>query len=398
MIQAHMRVRHLRDNELHIFIDPTAGKYDPYMTREEMDAKQHVIMEQERNMRLRYGRDFVGTSDMWYELLLDALVERNHSVRRILDVFQYFLEQCNYTMTQAVADDYDAELEIENLGPVEEFEYKMVPELMYSDVVELRTREVNRAHGAKPLTELEKASLQKWTFDSTIPFILPEDRRSAVWAVYQKLGQTRWDNLRVELGLATRQITMKDDILKEERGDLWNSGFARRLETIEQIIKMFGFKNTLEQQPIGKQEFEAKIDPVEYSELEGFGQEAFEIRDRSKEKKVSAKRVRQFIDTCFEQWSGARLTSDKKKEKMVNGVRTRTSGYTLTPADLSLSSVVIPRGEKQKERTRVYEWRQEHDRQVEMRKVDREVRRRKWEISMGMPQKEEVVQDTQELL
>jgi hypothetical protein len=386
-----MRVRHIKENELHFFVDPTPYKEtEPYMTREQIDVRERAKLSDQRD--LFGGKSFTETSNLWYQIYLDALEERNHSMRKIIEMFDYFLEQCNYVVSEASEED-DVEELIEQIEGEIEYDYSMIPNLTYPEMLRLKTQEMSRGPKSKKLTDLEKVSLRKWGFDCTIPFVLPEQRRAVMWSVYQRLGHLRWSNLRVELGLLTGQLTW-DDILREGRRDLWNDGFERKTLTMEGIIRMFDLTNTVEEQKLTRAGIESMMKSEEYLELESYGQRAFGIVDQSSEKtkkKVTFKRVKQFLASCLEKWSGASLESDKRDRKQVNGVRKTISGLTLTPIEQGLVTDVIPRGVKELEANRIYTFRMLNDEKLRVMERDRLARRLLFEQSQERMRKEALV-------
>ena len=396
VFQGHMRVRQLINNELHFFVDPTQYKEcEPYMTREQIDVKEWAKIERQREIYGCVGRTkFMETNDFWYQIHLDSLVERNHSNCRLLDMFDYYLEKCNYEVSEARVDD-DIEELIEEISGKVDHAYESIPNLNYPDMVRLKLQETSRDRTVARLTDLERGSLRKWSFDCTIPFALPEHRRAVLWSIYQKLGHPVWNNLRIELGLATGQLTWAD-IRAEGGNSMWNDGTEQRLVTMENIIRMFDLTNTVEEQRLTRSEVQERMKLPDYLELECYGRAAFGLRDQGDDdkpihKKVTLKRTKQFLEACFKKWSGSTLISDKRERTQVNGKRITTSGLTLKPVDMSLITDVLPRGVKQIEKNRANTFRMLNDEKLRKDELARLERKVKFELDQTMKREQAAV-------
>ena len=373
--QSHMRVRHLKDDEMHYFLDPTPVGATPYLSRAQIVAEFQKGIS--FNKRL-FGDMWEPTSQLWIDLFLDTVEERNHSVRQLVPMFLHYLEECNYHNMRPQPEDLDDDEVLVKMEKLVEFEYSAVPELTTSQLKALKSQRIDSSDSTPVLTELEKAQIERYYFDSSLlDDNMDAERTAKLWKVYHKLGRTKFNQVRHELGIDAKELILAD-VLTEGRGDMWNQGFQLRLKVIQNICQTMGFRNSLEFQQISRAEFVKRIESSGFRELKEEGTSAFEIRDQSKKEKPKKKdekpkkpvdaatlRLKDalfFVDSCLQGWSGSALKLDETRaRKRVNGVMTDITGLSISPISDELKSSVRPRARKDIEIQRIREWEVGHD-------------------------------------
>jgi len=373
VFQSHMRVRHLTDNEMHYLVDPRAYSTEPFKTREQITT----AYERRVGYLPTLSSNLADVSDHWYQVDIDVLTARNHSTSRTIEMFNWYLKECNYTNSQAHVEE-DVDDVLEDSDEIDPIPYKDIPELRYSEYQFLYAKKQKRGADVERLTDLENASLAKYNFDTSLRENLPIERRAVIWDVYREIGKSVYYQLRTELGLATGKITVAE-IMDASPLNVWNSGFRLRLMTVESIVKMLGLKNTLEAQSISRKDFVEMMKHPQYLDLEKYGLEAFKIRSqRSEDSKdeIDIKRVAEFVGGCLKAWSGATFGLDKRKQKMVNGVRYDINGLTLKPVEAGFIKDVIPCGKKEDDRNRVKEWGAKRDFELDDKEMVKGLKKR----------------------
>jgi hypothetical protein len=336
MFQSQMRVRHLKENQMHFFLNPSPLGCDPYRSRNQVG--EYIRDKEDLSIKLWGERalDYDQTSLMWMELYLDAQVERNHSARLFEPMFLSYLEQNNYSMhviAQAeVADDGE---DLEPLGD-KFIQYESVPEVTLSQVRALKERRASNDPSVSKLTDLESASIDRHYFDRSIHEDLQLERKICLWDLYYKLGKERILNCRFEKGLAVGLITLSD-LFCEARADMWNKSLEIRASVITGLCKELGLRNTVELQKITAKKFEVIEKSERFQVLKREASTAFQPDPRRMTKPET------WINHCIEKWTGGSFSRDKVQQQRVNGVKENVSGYTLTPVDNGLYKDLKPR-------------------------------------------------------
>ena len=183
IFQSQMRVRHLRDNELHYFLDPTPTGCRLLETREQI--KQRVLEMDSAGDRLYRENNarYEKSEQLWTDLWVDALAEVNQSERQFQEMFAYYLKINNYSDEQVDEDELsDDPLTVESLGDTKmDYELLVVPSISLEQVLAYKAHNSNDPNVVRR-TALEQASMDRYYFDQSIPEDPQLERRAANWA------------------------------------------------------------------------------------------------------------------------------------------------------------------------------------------------------------------------
>jgi hypothetical protein len=376
MFQSHMRVRHLLDQQMNYLVNPIANGRQLFQTREQLIERESKKCTQLKLQYQQAGQQWYETAELWRELQIDSLEESNHSVRCIGEMFEYYLRECNYT-SELPNPESLVEEALEDAEEVPRFEYSSVPRLTVKDLKTLLSQRTSHDPTVPKLTDLQKASIERYYFEGSTREDLTEEREAKLWDVYQKMGRERFNNARYEMGL-TQQLTTLDELVGEKRGDMWNDGFQLRVVAVRRLCEKLGFRNTLEEQKISRGKFEACIAHPDFKRLKDEAYEAFKLTDRSEEGKQKegghVRAAQQSAKCILEAWDGTILKFDPTRRRVwmgegANRKQVSVQGLILEPLDSGFARDVLGRNVREKERERLARWNDKHDEEVEFEQL-----------------------------
>jgi hypothetical protein len=361
--QCHMRVRHLKENTMAYFLnstptpDPRENDIDwqtEYTTREEFE--EYLDGNFRFNKKL-FGDRWREVKQLWLDVYIDSLVEANHGHYRISDVFNYYLEECNYTVETPEEADLNHDSALVEADPKPDFSYITPSRLSYDQVETLKMQRVSNDINVAPLSLIEKAGIEKYHFDSCTnesQLRIRTMAREELWKVYLKIGRRRFNQARYELGIVKGLVSF-EDICKEANMTMWNEKTEQRLDVVRKVCEVLGLKHTFEKCSIPRERIEELIQADDFRKLLAECQKAFTIRDQSSGD-CSVKAVVFILNSVFDSWNGAGLTFDKTKQKRVGGKKINITPVNFNPPVERFMELVIPRGSKKMEWERVQEW------------------------------------------
>tara|TARA_R110000782_G_scaffold147450_1_gene240249 strand:+ start:121 stop:3273 length:3153 start_codon:yes stop_codon:yes gene_type:complete len=321
MFQASWRVRHLIDNEMVYCLDSrhygknySTSKYD---ISKSLDDKHNSII---NIFNVHKVKNPIDTPPFIKFLAVFNEHERNVSVMNLRELFDKYLELCNYkkVFNDLDFDDFELDSFIEPTT-----EYKDIKEITNSVCKTLMMKKKNI-----PLTEEESLQVEKFQFQFYLlnrPFEIEE----GLWKIYTNFGKGKFRNLSIEKGIQQGTITIKDIIDKESYSHM-NNGSSLRMDVINKIINWIGMTNT---QDFGYVVSKDKINSI-IKHFEDNRQDihiAFDMRDRTKGE-YDSKTVLVLINKILERWGYSTLKSDKTK-KRIDGKVVDISKYTITQSN-----------------------------------------------------------------
>jgi hypothetical protein len=390
VFQASMRVRHLKDNVLHFFIDPTARGCDQYLPSK-LITERNGLRERDANEILTDNSlDTIQTTALWRGVEDRIHVEMNHNGRLFDKIFTYYLNLNNYKVELVKTEEVGALHDLVELDD-EPIAYEDVPEVVMSQVKELERRDRCFDINVPKLTPLERATVLRYSFDRSLE-TTDDKRRSEIWdLLHGDLGLEKFLNIQYELGLASGAITIKNALCEGKWDKAVELGMTEKFDrqremravVMMEFAKLFGVSHTLVEQKITNEKFEAVIKLAGWASLQEKARTAFDRFNLSRGdepvkkepakkpvkkpgKKEPEERPYTLYSKCVKTWSGSEFKRDPNVRKMVNGVSSNLAGYTLKPIDAGLYKDVKPRVSKSSERGMEEERVAEKEREVEL--------------------------------
>lgn len=324
IFQSTMRVRHLTDNELHYFLDPT-----PMGCK--FDKKREKLMEEQKQIEREgkflvsdeYGHVYHATNQLWLDITVDGIQEALTNGRKLQEIFAYYLRVNNYTDSTVKEADLndDDDFTMEKLCG-ERQPYDQVAVIDKEQMREYKKRQISDDPSVARLTPLEQASLDRYYFDRTIPEDLDHDSRTALWALHYKIGREKCNNIRYELGRARGLVSMAD-LIADQTCSMFNTPVLLQAKVIETICSRLGVSNVAELQTVSLERWERLITNNRLADVEGDARSAFGL--------PKSKKPETWISNCVDRWVGGSFTRDRRLQRRINGVQTDVQGYTLAP-------------------------------------------------------------------
>ena len=317
MFQASWRVRHLIGNEMVYCLD--SRHYGKNYLTNKNEIKQNLEDKHDSILNIFNVNKVKNPKDTPVFIQFLAVFnehERNVSIMNLRELFDKYLELCNYKKNNQAIDfeDYEFDSFIEPTIP-----YKDIPEITPSICKSLMN-----AKKTNPLLEMESLQVEKYHFQNLL-LNRPFDIEEGLWKIYSNFGRGKFKNISCEKGLKQGTISIRDIIDKQSYTHM-NGGDSLRLNVINNIINWIGINNT---QDFGYVVSKDKINSL----IEHFEENrrnihiAFDMRDRTKNE-YNSTTVLVLINKILERWGFSTLKSDKKKKK-INGEVVDVSNYTM---------------------------------------------------------------------
>jgi hypothetical protein len=321
MFQASWRIRHLIDDEMVFCLDE--NHYGSNLTtsikqiRIDIEQKNELVLKLQNKytqQNLSFPND---TPEFVKNLLYHNKLEQNLSIMSLRDVFERYLELCNYNK-----DDLDVSSIIEV-----EFDEFIADKIKYYDIPDITPSICKTLINKKkhtPLLELESLQVEKFHFQCLL-LNKPEDVEEGLWKIYSNFGKGKFRNISIEKGITQGTCTIQDIIEKESYSHL-NSGICLRLDLIREITSWIGMTNTSE---YGYRLTKDKLDSI-INNFEDNRQKihiAFDMRDRTRDK-LDGKTTIVLINKILDRWSYSSLKSDTKQKK-IDGKNIRTTEFVI---------------------------------------------------------------------
>jgi len=325
VMQGLYRVRHIRDNLLTYYIDKRLFGLNLITMKSKIRkelAYSNKLKNDQATHLLQSGYE---ETPAWVtNLIVNNRYEQNMSCMNIEPMFEYYLEQCQYSqeidVIHADADEVTTPEEVK-------IEYDDIPEIDYSEVKALKSRKINGDN----LTEIEVASITKFWFLYTL---IPNCKTQAMaWMYYNDYGFTKFSNIGYEKGIHDGSVRIRDLIEDNKFSGVVNS-ITLQLKWIGEICEQLGLKNSYELRvPVTKEKLE-QVAPW-FVENSYDLHTVFGMRDFSKKPKKEPTLVRKttdLINKILLKWGYSKMEKDNNKtfsKRDENGKRDDLTGYSI---------------------------------------------------------------------
>jgi hypothetical protein len=331
IFQAHMRVRHIKDNKLFFYLDPR-----PIGIKSDLGISQDVIVQdieyKELFFKEIYNTSYIEIEDVFKNLYINNRIEHNLSMLCLEKVFYEYLERCGYKLAALEAlETYDCKDDEKKIVQ-NDVEYDKISEITKSELYAL-----NLKRKTIGLNDIEKLMIEKYYFQITILDIHPEKER-LLWDLYCDYGKSRFKNMSLE---KSHHSTIE---LLERDGQVcfWSDTYILRLEIIKNICKLLGLKNTGELRTISRSVLESRVQELKM--MKEKIKHIFDLRDRSKSEVFGLKEATSLINEVLSRWGYTSLkVSSKRQRETVNGKRVSISPYeTVSNNDINVFDYIKP--------------------------------------------------------
>lgn len=308
VFQAHMRVRHLADKELHFFVDPR-----PIGMSKCTQRSRILIENQKKYDEINYYCENLLRVNFDYshrairELVTDNELEHNLSCMCHLEVFNRYLDVCGY--------------EVHNRLKIDDYEIiKVDSEIPYEDIPEITNKEKQmllKRRFTDILTTIEWLSIKKFNFLQISGLKAEESKASSLWPDYNK-GAHKFHNISKEKGVVQGTANWRDFNYGDQH--LFSDGIALKLFFLKKLCKVLEINNTQEEVTFSREFFESKL--PELQKLEKKLRNFFNLRQRRDKKvKLNVRSGMDLINSVLDKWGFSKLKSGKRERKQVDGVR-----------------------------------------------------------------------------
>lgn len=340
MFQASYRVRHLIDNEMVYCLDENKYGISADTSTNPKEIQNRLVDRNDNliNFYLSGNYYFKGeqTPEFVKFLCVFNQMERNISIMNMRNLFDKYLELCNYVMQ------YDTDIDVSEV----EFDGFVEPNIPYNDIPSITHSECKQLCMKKqkePLTELESLKVEKYQFQLYLLNTKDDDGvEEPLWKIYTNFGRGKFRNISQEKGIDVGTLTIQNIIDKETNGNYihLNTGQSMKMEVIKQIRNWCGMKNS---QEVGYSIDKEKLDSI----VEKFQTNrkkihlAFDMKDRANDT-LNIKSTIQLINKILDRWG---FTSIKRQKirKMTKGIKSETSTYVLEmKKDIDVASYIKP--------------------------------------------------------
>jgi hypothetical protein len=280
--------------------------------------------------KLSYEK-FVHTTPVWLqELLLNNIFEYNVGVMKLEDLFNRYLQECNYILIEELTQ--ELEFEVDEKQEKVEFEYDDIPTISRDELKELQHKKMT-----SDITELEKASIEKFWFLLSVLDVPDKKLEKDIWDIYNEYNKSKFRKLSFEKGFENKLFSLTD-IIDSANYSILSNDIALQLEKIVVIKKLLGINNTQQNGLVISKEQLDEISP-KLLEMKKEIYSVFSLRDQSKEFNVLS-----MLNMIWDKWGLTDLKKGKQKQKMTGGIRVDKTPVIITNKyDIDVYKYIAPR-------------------------------------------------------
>lgn len=318
VFQAHMRVRHIRDNVLKFCLNTKLYGVSSSLPISKTELKKHVDLREEI-LQSDYKTKFLEIDPIFKELYVDNKREHNLSIICLEKIFNSYLIKCGYDLGVSDEIEYLFNLETVKIEPY--MEYNVIRSICKDEYYRLLQKE--KIEG---VSKEEKAQMEKYLFQNLLLEIHP-DKEIYLWDLYCDYGKSKFNQIRFEKCESLREELLK--IVSETH--FMSQPILSRLKVIEEICHMLGMKNSNDLITLQRDKIREKAE-----HLKGMKERiknVFELRDRAKGDKFEEKEAVSLLNEVFQRWGYTKIESEKRRQKRINGKSVDVSGFNVIEAE-----------------------------------------------------------------
>ena len=239
IFQSHMRVRHIKDNHLVYCIDHnprTLGKHH-------LPCNRNLLWKDLKNLEkyliTNNSRGFIDTENCFRYLYIDNKLERNLSIKKIINIFDLYLSKCGYTKVN-IEDVSDYTLELSKCDIVS---YEDIKDITSETATELKRNYEQGDRNKESMLQIEKFFFNiRLIWSDNIPI----EKRSKLWNIYNiHGGKLKFENIAHERCVDDNKLSSKEYKEKfDKRIDIFYNLFPEKLFYIKDLCKKLKIKST----------------------------------------------------------------------------------------------------------------------------------------------------------
>jgi hypothetical protein len=312
VIQASMRVRHLKDNKLHFYIngfhdktkiDIANLKYRMAIKNqmtEELDDELTYLMPDNQSHLHRLHLKWHSEEKWLVHLYLQNELEQKESNLHFNSVFRKFLTKSGYVIEYY---EKDCEFSIKSTSSVE---YKVIPTI---DQIQF---DILQQHLTNNLTMMQKLSISKYFFRKTLLPHVNLEIESSMWQIWT-LKPNVIKNIKQELTQSALDIFNKDKLKIGLKSFMPRDSIM--LDKIQSLFKILKLENSLDTRTlISAREIAALISNQDMLSQIGV---AF---DKNSSKNYNKKQALGLVNSVLKTWCEGKLVVVRKSRKQVGKI------------------------------------------------------------------------------
>lgn len=312
VFQAHMRVRHIKDNVLKFCLNTKLYGVSSSLPISKTELKKHIDLREEI-LQSDYKTKFLEIDPIFKELYIDNKREHNLSIICLEKIFNSYLIKCGYEL--GVLDEIEYMFNLEEVKIEPYMEYNVIKSISKDEYYRLLQKE--KIGG---VSREEKAQMEKYLFQNLL-LRVETDKEEHLWDLYCDYGKSKFNQIRFEKCEKEREDLLK--VVSETH--FMDKPIISRLKVIDEICHMLGMKNSNDLITLQRDKIREKVEG-----LKGMKERiknVFELRDRAKGEKFEEKEAVSLLNEVFERWGYTKIERGKRQRKRINGKAIDVSGF-----------------------------------------------------------------------
>ena len=319
MFQATYRIRHLKSNEMHYCLNTKLNGINP----NNFPCNEKIIKERlEHKDKLVKGMDEdeyeeFKTKPYIFNLYINNIFEHNVSILYLEDLFEFYLEQCNYKR-----DINDVlflnELELMKL-PIMKIEYHNIPDITNNQYRTLALKD------KKLLSDIENASLNKYIFKTSYDIEgIDDETICKLWKEYRE-NHSKFNHISIEKNIRENVFSIRT--LFQNVYTVFQPDIIVKYNAIIKLVNVLGCKNSQSCDTIITRQHIENVNTL-FNEDEDYSK-LFGIKKIETDKDMSIQSTLRKINQVLNYWGFSQVKSTERKRKRVDGKQVYISDFQL---------------------------------------------------------------------
>ena len=320
MFQATYRIRHLIENKLEYYLDTRLLGISYNTNPVYMKTIEDVLKHKDDSMEtiLPEMFKFYKIKPYLQNLYMKNIFEHNMSIHFLEEIFDKYLEICNY---KKINNEIDIELDIPDIDiSTIDIEYDDIPILSRDEILKLTQKLIK--------SELEKCIICKSYFLTMIKNTISDTEiYKDLWKLFIDYGKSKFKNISIEKGIIDGSCNIKS--LFELVYSSFQPDYIIQAPLIMMLTSTLNLDNSHDQSKlISKEQILSFIDIFKAKQNDYT--KAFSLRRisfGSESIEVNFKMIHGVINQILSKWGYSNIQLTENKRKMINGKRVYIGNY-----------------------------------------------------------------------